>query len=302
MNKALSPLDRGHEVLEVFPASLGQDTIDWGLQTIQAEAAWTVTKGAGVKVAILDTGIDYNHPDLKQNIREYIDFTGSQHGALDVQGHGTHVAGIIAGVDNDTGIIGVAPDAELYVAKVLGDNGSGSFDYIIKGINWAMAHGVDVINMSLGASSEPPAAMHAAIQQAVSQGITIIAATGNENGEVCWPAMYDEVIAVSAIDQNKNKASFSNYGIKNEITAPGVDILSTYKNGGYARLSGTSMATPIITGSVALYISMKKAATGVNPSITDVHGALVKAVDDLGSIGKDEYYGAGLINLVKLLA
>jgi subtilisin family serine protease len=291
-----------HEVLEAHPASLGDDVIDWGLHVIMAPFAWQKTKGEGIKVAVLDTGVDFNHRDLQQNIRATIDFTGSRYGALDVNGHGTHVAGIIGAVDNQMGMIGVAPNVELYCAKVLSDTGSGSFDNIVKGIRWAMANNVDIINMSLGTGVKPSTnELHEAIKQAVNQGIVIIAATGNENSSVCWPAAYDETIAVSAMNNKFEKAEFSNYGVANEIIAPGVDILSTYKNGTYAKLSGTSMATPIISGATALFISQYKKLYSKKPTVQEVHQALLNAVVDLGKDGKDEYFGAGLINLAKLL-
>lgn len=289
-----------HKVVEVFSANLGSDVIDWGLQAIKAPVAWNTTKGEGVKVAILDTGVDTNHPDLKPNIKAVANFTSSFFGVRDRCGHGSHVAGIIAGVDNGQGIVGVAPHAELHIAKILGDNGSGDINAIIQGIRWAIAQGVDVINMSLGTSVEPPQELHNAIKEATNAGIVIIAATGNEDSAVCWPAKFPETIAVSAIDNHLQKAYFSNHGIENEICAPGVDILSTYKDGGYAKLSGTSMATPIITGAAALFISDFKRKFGRRPSVEEVHSALLKATDDLGTAGKDEDYGVGMIDLAKM--
>lgn len=214
----------------------------------------------------------------------------------------THCAGIIAGVDNGVGMIGVAPEAELYVGKVLGDNGAGSFDAIIKGIQWAMSQNVDVISMSLGSSVRPPEVLHDTIKQAVAQGIILVAATGNENSAVCYPAAYDEVIAVSAVDQAKHRANFSNYGIQNEISAPGVDIVSTYKDGSYARLSGTSMATPLIAGACALILARYKQLMFDEDILTvgQVHRLLLNMVTDLGEAGKDQMYGAGMINLALL--
>lgn len=285
------------EVKEVISSSAGDDYIDWGLKAINAESAWNKTKGKGIKVAILDTGIDADHPDLMQNVREYIDFTGSYYNSEDMQGHGTHCAGIVGGIDNGIGMIGVAPEVELYCAKVLGDNGSGSFDSIIKGIRWAMAQNVDVISMSLGTASKPPEALHEVIKSAINQGIIMVAATGNENGAVCYPAAYDEVIAVSAVDENLRRADFSNYGLQNEITAPGVNVLSTYKKGKYARLSGTSMATPIIAGSLALIIARYKQMYSTKPSVDAAHRQLLMMTKDLGNTGKDDLYGVGIINL-----
>jgi subtilisin family serine protease len=289
-----------YEVKEVLPSSVRDDIVDWGLVHVHAPSVWAKATGLGIKVAVLDTGIDPDHPDLAENIKACVDFTGSPYGVEDKQGHGTHVAGIIGAADNGSGVIGVAPQVELYCAKVLGDSGSGSFQSIIKGIEWAIQNKVHVINMSLGCGVQPPEEMHRAIRAAYDAGIIMVAATGNENTKVGWPAMYDEVIAVSAMAPNHERADFSNYGIKNEIMAPGVDILSCYKDGGYARLSGTSMATPIITGAVALYLSAHQ-GDAVKPTIKDVHQKLIAACDDLGAPGKDDYTGAGLINLEKLM-
>lgn len=286
------------EVKELIPASaFGKDYIDWGLKAIGAEKAWEKTKGQGIKIAILDTGVDNNHKDLVQNIRGIADFTGSRYSVVDVQGHGTHVAGIIGGVDNGFGTVGIAPRAELYIGKVLDDNGNGNFEAIVKGIRWAMAQDVDIISMSLGTASRPPQIVHDAIKEATAQGIIILAATGNENSEVCYPALYDEVIAVSAIDKSLQHAGFSNHGIKNEITAPGVDIVSTYKNGSYARLSGTSMATPLVAGATALILARQKDLTGRKPTVAETHALLDTMVLDLGEVGRDELYGLGMIDL-----
>lgn len=276
------------------------EVIDWGLHKINAPLVWEYTKGKDVKVAILDTGCDNKHPDLAANIIAIRNFTNSSQGALDVRGHGTHVAGIVAAINNGIGMIGIAPESKLVIAKVLGDDGSGNYNHIIAGLEWAIEQDVDIINMSLGSSAQPPEQLHTAIQKAADKGIVIISATGNNNGEVCWPAQYDEAIAVSAVDQNDERASFSNYGIKNEIIAPGVDILSTFPNNKYAKLSGTSMATPIISGAAALFISHYKEMHGHRPSRQEVYEALMNATEDLGATGRDDQYGVGRINLLKL--
>ncbi|MBJ7935607.1 MULTISPECIES: S8 family peptidase [Bacillus cereus group] len=288
-------------VRQVVSPEIGKDLIDWGLKAIGVELAWQKTKGEGIKVAILDTGIDEDHPDLIDNVKEYIDFTNSPSQYEDMQGHGTHVAGIVAAMDNGIGMVGVAPKAELYCAKVLGDNGKGGFEAMIRGIKWAIDRKVDIISMSLGTSSRPPEVLYQVIKQATAQGIVFVAATGNENSQVCYPAAYDEVIAVSAVDENMQHPQFSNHGIENEICAPGVNILSTYKEGHYARLSGTSMATPIISGAIALILARyKQLHNGAKPSVSSVHELLQHMVKDLGVQGRDEIYGAGIINLALL--
>jgi len=291
-----------HKLIHSLGADARKDIIDWGIEAAHAPCVWDKTTGQGIKVAILDTGIDRDHPDLLPNLKAYADFTRSPYGPEDKQGHGTHVAGIIAAADNGEGVIGIAPNAELYAAKVLGDRGTGSFQAIIDGIRWAINLGVDVINMSLGCAAEPPQEMHEAIKDAAAAGIIIVAATGNENTGVGWPAMYDEVIAVSAMTPGKERANFSNYGIKNEIMAPGVDILSTYKDGGYAKLSGTSMATPIIAGCAALYLGFCKANGLPRPTLEELHAKLAVSCEDLATPGRDAYTGDGLIDLHKLIS
>lgn len=289
-------------VKEVIPASAyGTDYIDWGLKAVGAEVAWQKTKGKGIKVAVLDTGIDPDHQDLAVNVKGYADFTGSRYGVEDMQGHGTHCAGIIAASKDGKGMVGVAPEVEIYAAKVLGDNGSGGFDSIVKGIRWAIAQNVDVISMSLGTASRPPQAVHTVVKEAYDKGIIMFAATGNENGEVCWPAAYNEVIAVSAVDQHLQRARFSNYGVTNEICAPGVDIVSTYKNNTYARLSGTSMATPLVAGAAALIIDRHKALmNGIKPGVKEIHEILSTMIKDLGTPGKNAEYGMGMVDLTLL--
>ncbi|GAK42117.1 putative extracellular protease [Paenibacillus sp. TCA20] len=296
----MSDTQTDYKVVQTHGAEMRDDIIDWGIEAVNAPDVWNTTTGKGVKVAVLDTGVDRDHPDLQPNLKVYADFTRSPYGPEDKQGHGTHVAGIIGAADNGIGVVGIAPDAELYVAKVLGDNGGGNFQSIINGLRWAIEQNVDIINMSLGCASEPPLELYKVIKEAAAAGIIVVAATGNENTGVCWPAMYDEVIAVSAMSPGKERAPFSNYGIKNEVMAPGVDIFSTYKDGGYAKLSGTSMATPIISGCIALYISFCR-GQGVEPTLEEVHAKLEESCEDLSIPGRDIYTGDGLIDLEKLI-
>lgn len=288
------------DVLSVVPGSQNGDVIDWGLKRINAEYAWEKSRGEGVSVAVLDTGICVNHPDLRQNIAGTANFSKSKYDVEDQSGHGSHVAGTIAAVDNGIGMIGVAPEAKIYAAKVLNDDGSGGMSNIIRGIRWAIAQGVDIINLSLGTQSQPSEELHEAVKEAVRQGVLIVAAAGNENSTIGWPARYPETICVSAVDEKDSRASFSNTGVENIIAAPGVDITSTYKKNLYAKLSGTSMACPIISGAAALYISYIKKTEYRKPTVKEIHEALKRAVDDVGEPGKDEDFGNGIINLAKL--
>lgn len=289
------------QVLEVQQSLKPGQVIDWGVKMIQAPPAWKETKGEGVKVAILDTGVDYRHPDLAPNIKQGMNFTSpDSQNFMDGNGHGTHVAGIIAGCDNGMGVVGVAPMAELYPIKVLGDDGAGSFQTIVKGIEYAIQLGVDIISMSLGSEVDPGPQLHQAIQKAHRAGIVIVAASGNESSRCDWPARYDEVIAVGAIDRRKHKAYFSNTGPELDVTAPGVNILSTYLNGTYARLSGTSMATPVVSGAIALILSYAK-KKGIKVGPDELMKMLPEFTVDLGQAGFDQDYGYGLINVGKLV-
>ncbi|MFE4029326.1 S8 family peptidase [Priestia sp. YIM B13551] len=288
------------EVLEVQSTSPKQ-VIDWGVSVVQAPQIWSLTKGEGIKVAVLDTGIDPKHPDLAPNIKKGINFTTTNSSDFtDRQGHGSHCAGIIAACDNLVGVVGVAPRAELYIAKVLGDDGTGSIDAIIKGIDWAIAQDVDVISMSLGCAADPGRAFHDAFKRAHAAGIVIVAATGNENTHVGWPAVYEETIAVGAVDQTFGRADFSNFGNEVDIAAPGVDIYSTYKNGGYAKLSGTSMATPMVAGVITLVLSYAR-KTGQEVTPEQIMQLIEQRSVDLGIVGDDDSFGNGLVNIFKLI-
>lgn len=205
------------------------------------------------------------------------------------------------GCDNDFGIIGVAPKAHLYPVKVLGDDGSGSIQSIVQGIDWAIQNQMDIISMSLGCSVDPGPMLHNAVKRARAAGIIIVAASGNENTGVGWPAAYDEVIAVGALDQTFGRAGFSNFGQELDVIAPGTDILSTYLNGSYAKLSGTSMATPVVAGVIALIQSFCR-KQGVQATPERIMQLIQERSVDLGTDGHDHNFGNGLINVYKLVA
>ncbi|MEW6399952.1 MAG: S8 family peptidase [Bacillota bacterium] len=251
------------------PAQPAQQ-VPWGVDRIDADLAWASSRGAGIKVGIVDTGIDKDHPDLLASVKG--GYLAIQTGAYknkgpdawdDDNGHGTHVAGIVAAVDNTIGVVGVAPEAWLYGVKVLDRTGSGYYSDIIEGIQWCIDNGMQVINMSLGGSTDSPA-LHDAIITAYNREITVVCAAGNEGpGEdtVCYPARYPEVIAVAATAADDSVPDFSSRGPEVDIAAPGVSILSTWKGGGYATASGTSMASPHVAGTAALYLAARGPAS-----------------------------------------
>lgn len=240
-----------------------------GVDLIEAPEFWKESdEGKGSVIAILDTGIARNHPDLKDQIiggKNFTDdYNGNDSNFEDNNGHGTHVAGTIAGKRDGKGVIGVAPSAKLLILKVLGGDGSGDYSWITSAIryaaDWKGANGetVSVMNMSLGGPADVPA-LHDAIKYAVNEkNIPVVCAAGNagddnlETYEFDYPASYNEVISVGAIDQNKRIAPFTNVNLEIDLVAPGVNILSTYLNNQYARLSGTSMASPHVAGALAL--------------------------------------------------
>lgn len=287
------------------------ETLPWGVDRIDADLAWATNTGAGIKVAVLDTGISLSHPDLV--VAGGINTINPRKNANDDNGHGSHVAGIIAAVDNDIGVIGVAPQASLYAVKVLSKTGSGWVSDIIEGVQWSIANGMQVINMSLGTSSDVQS-FHDALTAASSAGIVLVAAAGNsgpDDNTVEYPAKYAEVIAVSATDNADAITSWSSRGPDVELAAPGASILSTYKGTGYATLSGTSMASPHVAGTAALVLNGPLARdlngdgtidvnydTNGNGKwdVAEVRAAMAGTADDLGAAGKDNYYGYGLVD------
>lgn len=287
-------------VLEHLPQDT--DVADWGHLSIDVPGAWKVTKGKGATVAVLDTGCDMAHPDLKEQIVGAKNFTGSRNGASDVQGHGTHCAGIVLAAENSSGMIGVAPHAKLIVGKVLGDNGSGASTWIAAGIDWAAENGADVISMSLGGPG-PDQYTRAAVQRALAKGVIVVAAAGNEGpreGTVGYPGGYPECVCVAAIDSQLRTAGFSSRGAAVRVAAPGVSVRSCYPGGRFATMSGTSMATPYVAGCAALYVSAKK-ARGEKADPAEFFKLIQEQSRDLPPSGRDTATGFGLIQPAKLV-
>lgn len=282
------------------------ETMDWGLELMGIPQLWRLTKGEDIVVAVLDTGCAMGHHDLRDAILDAKDFTGSMSGPSDVQGHGTHVAGTIAARENNTGVIGVAPKCKLLIAKVLGDDGTGSSNSVAAGVKWAASKGADIISMSLGSSVSAPG-IHNAIKDVTAQGKFVITAAGNEGPRldtVGYPGRYPETIAVGAIDRSKRVTRFSSRGNTVDICAPGDQILSTYPPNNLAKLSGTSMATPFVSGVVALMLAKKRKLGTDYPinNVNDLRAALKRTASDAGDPGYDHHYGFGIIDPEKLLS
>ncbi|MFH1723626.1 MAG: S8 family peptidase [Elusimicrobiota bacterium] len=260
----------------------------WGITRVNAEAAWPHTQGENVRVAVIDTGIDYNHPDLAANYAGGHNAIDSSKEPFDDHSHGTHVAGTIGAVADGKGVVGVAPKAKLYAVKVLDKNGSGFLTSIIKGIVWCGRNEMQIANMSLG-SPMGSIFMRMAVMYSKSKGVVMVAAAGNSGGRVSYPGGYSETIAVSASDANDRIAEFSSRGEQVDFIAPGVDVKSTLPGGGYGRYSGTSMASPHVAGLAALAVT--QGAVGFDA----VKAALKSAAQPLDELKPTEQ-GQGLIN------
>jgi len=268
----------------------------WALTKIGAPQAWDVTTGnPSINIAILDTGVDLDHPDLADKIVSNINFSSSPT-VDDVHGHGTHVAGIAAAMTNNgVGVAGLGYSSTIMNVKVLGDTGSGTYSAIASGIMWAVDNGAEVINMSLGGSS-PSSTVEDAINYAWSKGVVVVAAAGNYgNTAPLYPAHYANCIAVAATDYTDAKASFSNYGDWVDVAAPGVFIYATLKDNSYGKKSGTSMASPHVAGLAALVFTTVSDTSGDGKLNDEVRSRIEATCDDIGVTG----IGHGRINAAR---
>ena len=265
----------------------------WGMVKVEAAQAWEVTAGSpSVNIAILDTGIDLDHPDLANKIMSNANF-GSSPTVDDIHGHGTHVAGIAAAMTNNgIGVAGVGCNSTLMNVKVLGDNGSGTYSSVASGIIWAADNGAELINMSLGGSAAS-STLEDAINYAWSNGVIVVAAAGNSGSTTpMYPAYYANCMAVAATDYNDARASFSNYGDWVDVAAPGASIYSTLRNSGYGYMSGTSMASPHVAGLAALVFTAVSDTDGDGKLNDEVRSQIEGTCDDVGVSG----IGYGRIN------
>lgn len=302
--QAIAPITGTTNLAVTATGSVEYDNA-WSVSLIGSDAAHTQSvTGAGVNIAILDTGIDYNHPDLDMNYAggdNFVSLDVNNHDPMDdsYNSHGTHVAGIIAAELDGAGVVGVAPDASIYALKVLDGAGFGSISSIVAGIEWAIANDMDIVNMSIGITTYSQA-LADACAAADAAGILLVAAAGNNyGGAVEYPAALPSVIAVGATTIFDEISPISPVGPEMEMTAPGLNVYSTVGGGSYGYLGGTSQAAPHVTGLAALLLSA---------GITDVDGdGLANSHDvrlqieqtavDLGTTGFDEVYGYGRVSV-----
>lgn len=280
--------------------------IPWNIKMVGADRVWSRVTGKGVKVAVLDTGIDDNHPDL--SVSGGVSMVPAETSWDDDNGHGTHCAGIVGARNNTTGVVGVAPGCDLYAVKVLNAAGSGRLSWILAGMGWAEQNGIDVASMSLGSNvNSPDAACTLAYQRAAERlsqaGCLVVAAAGNNgrdpvNPWVGNPARCAGFMAVAAVDKDRNLASFSSRGPATlcndcgvEISAPGVSINSTVPGGGLGRKSGTSMACPHVSGAAALIKELHPTWTPEK-----IRARIRATAEDLGVPGNDPSFGSGLLD------
>ncbi len=281
----------------------------WGLPQIKADQGWDIEKGTNeVVIAVIDTGVDLIHPDLQDKLVPLADrwnFVEGNAVPNDGFGHGTHVAGIAAALtDNSLGVAGLAWNCRIMPVRVLNNSGTGTVADVNSGIRWAADHGAQVLNLSLGgpdlASSE-----NEAVQYAHGKGCVIIAAAGNDgNTTLAYPASFDNVISVAAVDRLDARATYSNHNAYVDVAAPGGanngtaadNIYSTYTGEGYAYDAGTSMATPFVAGLAGLILSHFSSYTN-----TQVENRIISTVNDLGDAGRDDYFGYGRINAYQAL-
>jgi subtilisin family serine protease len=268
--------------------------VPWGVDRVWGSNSKPTVDGSGVKIGINDTGIDLDHEDLAANIQGEVNFVNSRKSGNDDNGHGTHVAGTVAGIDNLVGVIGVAGGADIYAIKTLDRRGSGFFSDVAAGIDWAVANGLDIVNMSLGGGKST--VMEVACENAEGAGLLLIAASGNSGDgstattEISYPAAEPSVVAVGATNSSDNLASFSSTGPHLEVSGPGVSVESAWAGGGYKTISGTSMACPHAVGLAALIWEEMASPTG-----SSVRSELQKRVRDLGPDGHDNGYGYGVV-------
>ncbi len=260
------------------------DHMSWGVAKMRAPQAWAAARGAGARVAVLDTGVDCVHPDLAGACLPGHNSLNPRLPPSDDGGHGTHVAAVIAGRLNWSGAVGMAPEASLLPVKVLNSSGTGKVSEVIDGIEWAVANRADIINMSLG-SAKFYESQAKAVKAARDAGVTVICAAGNSGGAVAYPAAYDGALAVSAIDYGNQLAPFSCRGPEIDFAAPGVKIYSAFPGGSFRLLSGTSQAAPHVSGLAAL-------AVGLGVKGPDaVEKALARASVNIGLPAYYEGYG-----------
>ena len=306
----------GVDVVQQARAAVVDDTYrprQWALDRLEAETVWRKTKGRGVVVAVVDSGVRTRHADLRSHLLKGRDFASPGTPPEDTNGHGTHVTGIITAVaGNHRGVAGLAPATTILPVRVLDRHGEGGSDDVARGIVWAADQGADVINLSL-TLRRSDTATKAAVAYAISKDVVVVAAAGNNGcsgtagSATTFPAAYPGVIGVGALNQNSKVASYSSCGSFVDVVAPGSGIISTMigrpaaslgcGKRGYCTMNGTSMAAPYVSASAALLI----ARMGRDTPASQIAAIVTRKADDLGVKGWDRSTGAGCISPKRML-
>jgi subtilisin family serine protease len=290
-----------YRVEKIVPAAQGllykkkvtQQILPWNISKVIGKKR--IHNGLGVRVGVLDTGINITHPDLAANVKGGVNFVKPFTSPNDLNGHGTHIAGIIGALNNRIGVVGVAPRVSLYAIKVLDSFGTGAMSYLIRGIEWGIANRMHILNISISAGKMIPSTLARVVAAAAGRGILVVAAAGNagtpsgKGDTVEAPARISNAISVAALNKSNARESYSATG-KVDIAAPGGSIVSTYSWGRYAVLSGTSMAAAHVSGVLALYRSLYPKA-----SASTLKKILFSRAIDLPPAGKDPWSGTGLV-------
>lgn len=287
MEYHLPPVFRG-PTLNALPMA---GEVNWGMDKFQVEKFHSISKGKGVKVAVIDTGIDDTHPILAPNFKGAKDFTGSSRGYRDVNGHGTHCSGTVFGSDPR---IGVACEADGYHGKGLGDGGSGG-NSLLAALDWAVEQGCEVVSCSWGGGGQWPE-WEAQARRFDELGIWQLYAGGNSGGSTVdtdWPGRSMTVLNVAALNVDLSPASFSSAGEKIDTSGPGVNIMSARPGGGFQTMSGTSMATPFIAGLLTCYRGALKELGLPIPKVSEMRQTLFKRSTDTHTPGDDRRTGPG---------
>ncbi len=285
-------------------SDISGEIMDYGVKMSGANLEWTESMGEGIKIGIIDSGVDLSHPDLLGRIKKYANFSGGlQDDVTDENGHGTHVAGILSANRNGYGVVGVAPQASLYVAKAFDKRGMATDEAVAQSLDWLISNKVNIINMSFSSTDLP--SYHNQIKKAYDKGIIVICAAGN-NGRLKgkalgYPARFHETISVAAVDMNTNVMSFSSKNVGADIAAPGYEILSCYPHKRFARLSGTSMSAPIISGAAAILQRKAKNRLGRFLTPEEMRTVLCMYCEDIGKKGPDSAAGCGLFSFGRII-
>jgi major intracellular serine protease len=281
--------------------------IPWSLEKFQIDKTWEYSDGKGVTVAVIDSGCDINHEDLKQNFVDGMNFVEAGKDPIDDNSHGTHVAGTICAKNNAFGVVGVAPSTRIMPVKVFGADGRGSNILVAEAIVWAVDHGADLLCMSLG-SPYKSSEIEKALSYAKRKGIVAFCAAGNggEQSEIYYPARYEETVSIGAIDDKMQRAYFTCKGIELDFLAPGQNILSTIPNNRYALMSGTSMANPFAVGCASLLLSyVKKNNLNIKLNTSDDYINILKQytfdLQNPNHASHKEYSGNGVIDPRKFI-